>query len=123
MAQGRSKRGTDHVRRSAVIAAGSIAGLVAVGLAACSDGSGRKVIIDACLRSAQASGVCSCLAGESEKQLEKPMFNVVVLGAEGNSAEADRLLAAMTPAAQQKFTDTTKAIAHTCGAVDSPPKT
>src|SRR5579871_3602218 len=110
------RRGTYQLRRSALIAAGSILALgLGLGLDACSGGQGHKVIIDACLRSGQASGVCSCLAGESEKQLEKPMFNLVVEGAEGNSSEADRLLAGMTPAAQQKFADTTRSIARTCG--------
>jgi hypothetical protein len=107
------------VRWSPVVAALLVAGLVA---GACSaDDSGRKAIIDACLKGGQPDGVCSCLAKESARRLDKPMYEVVVLGAQGNEAETDRIMATLTPAAAQKFISTTQSIARTCGA--APPAT
>ena len=96
------------VRWSAVVA-------VSLCLAACSgDAAGRKVIVDACLRNGQQPGVCACLASESEKRLDKPMFQLVVLGAQGNASETDRIMATLTPQASQKFAATTDAIKKTC---------
>jgi hypothetical protein len=99
----------------ALLAAGLLAG-------ACSaDDSGGKAIVDACLKSGQQEAVCSCLAKESAKRLDKPMYQVVVLGAQGNESETDRIMATLTPAAAQKFVSTTQVIAKTCGA--TPPAT
>lgn len=92
-----------------------VAALLAV--AACSgDESGRRAIVDACLKGGQPEGVCLCLSREAERRLDKPMFDVVVLGAQGNETETDRIMATLTPAAAQKFSSTTQAIARTCGA-------
>jgi hypothetical protein len=107
------------VRWSPVVAALLAAGLVAGGCSV--DDTGRKAIVDACLKSGQSDGVCSCLAKESERRLDKPMYQVVVLGAQGNEAETDRLMATLTPAAAQKFINTTQVIAKTCGV--TPPAT
>ena len=78
-------------------------------------------ITAACLKSGQPDGVCSCLAKESARRLDKPMYDLVVLGAQGNEAETDRIMATLPPAAAQKFVNTAQAIAKTCGA--TPPAT
>jgi hypothetical protein len=107
------------VRWSPVVAALLAAGFI---VGACSDDdSGRKAIVDACLKGGQQEGVCTCLARESARRLDKPMYEVVVLGAQGSEAETDRIMATLTPAAAQKFVNTTQAIARTCGA--TPPAT
>ncbi len=101
-----------------------VAAVLAVGLmsGACSvDDTGRKAIIDACLKGGQPDDVCTCLAKESARRLDKPMYEVVVLGAQGNEIETDRIMATLTPAAAQKFASTTQSIARTCGA--TPPAT
>jgi hypothetical protein len=107
------------VRWSPVVAALLAAGLVAGGCSA--DDSGRKAIVDACLKGGQPDGVCTCLARESARRLDKPMYEIVALGAQGNEVETDRLMATLTPAAAQKFVATTQSIAKTCGA--APPDT
>jgi hypothetical protein len=107
------------VRWSPVVAALLVAGLAGGGCSV--DDTGRKAIIDACLKSGQQDAVCSCLAKESTRRLDKPMYEMVVLGAQGNEAETDRLMATLTPAAAQKFASTTQSIAKTCGA--APPAT
>jgi hypothetical protein len=106
------------VRWSPVVAALLAAGLVAGGCSV--DDTGQKAIVDACLKSGQQGDVCSCLAKESERRLDKPMYQLVVLGAQGNESETDRIMATLTPAAAQKFAGTTQSIAKTCGATPPP---
>ena len=103
------------VRWSPLVAALLVAGLI--GGACGADDTGRKAIVDACLKGGQPDGVCTCLAKESAQRLDKPMYEVVVLGAQGNEAETDRIMATLTPAAAQKFVSTAQSIARACGAV------
>lgn len=85
------------------------------------DDAGRRTIIDACLKGGQQDQVCTCLANESEKRLDKTMFGLVVLGAAGNETETDRIMATLSPAAVQRFSNATQTIARTCGAAPPAP--
>ncbi len=59
-------------------------------LAACSQNDeGRKVIADRCVADGGTDEVCQCLADESAKRLDQDMFDIVVLGAQGDDKETE----------------------------------
>jgi hypothetical protein len=91
--------------------------LLALGLAACSQNEqGRKVIAEQCIAGGWTVEVCECLARESDARLDPPMFEAIVLGAQGNMAEADLAMQELDPQARGKFAVVVPQILKTCGA-------
>jgi hypothetical protein len=90
---------------------------LAGGVAGCSGaGENRRVIAETCVKDGGASEMCDCLARQSVKVLDKPALEAVVMGAQGQHAEADRLMAAFTPADNAKFRSAMQGIVQSCGA-------
>lgn len=70
--------------------------LAAVGLlalAAC--GGPNKALVDSCVADGMAKADCDCLATEAEKQMDKDVFDAVVLMAEGKEDEANAMMEKM----------------------------
>ena len=87
--------------------------------AACSqNGPGRAVITDRCVASGQTPEICKCLADQSAQKLDQEMFDVVVLGARGETNASERLLRDIGPDRQARFTTLTRDIARACDADD-----
>jgi hypothetical protein len=86
-------------------------------LAACSQNApGRAAITDRCIAGGEAPEVCRCFAEESSRKLEGDMFQIVVLGAQGEETETDRLLKELPADRQQKFSLVMREIVQSCGA-------
>jgi hypothetical protein len=91
--------------------------MMALALSACSgEGDSRRIIAETCVRDGGAEGMCDCLARQSVKELEKPALEAVVLGAQGQYGEADRMMAAFTPEDNAKFRTDMQGIVRTCEA-------
>jgi hypothetical protein len=77
--------------------------------------AGREAIIARCLGDGEDPVVCDCLGNQSVKKLDKTGFDLVVLGARGQDAEADSLLAELTPVEQAKLSGSVRDVASACG--------
>jgi hypothetical protein len=85
-------------------------------LAACSaSGPGREAIADRCVAGGEKPEVCQCFAEESSRRLEKSMFELVVLGAQGRDAEAETRIKALGPERQGAFSTIVRGIIRGCG--------
>lgn len=86
-------------------------------LAACSrDGPGRAVIVDRCVAGGESPEICKCLADTSSQRLEPDMFELVVLGAQGEENKTDERIQEMTPERQAQFSELMGGIIRSCGA-------
>ena len=86
-------------------------------LAACSqNGPGRTVITDRCVAGGEKPEICKCLADQSSRQLDGELFELVVLGAQGEEKETDARLKALTPERQTRFSAAMQQIIGGCGA-------
>jgi hypothetical protein len=86
-------------------------------LAACSqNGPGRSAIIDRCVAGGESEEICKCLADASSQRLESDMFELVVLGAQGEEAKTDERMKEMSPERQAQFTELMRGIIRACGA-------
>lgn len=88
-----------------------------IALAACSqNGPGRAVIVERCVTGGEAPEICQCLADQSSRKLDGEMFDLVVLGAQGDEAETDLMMQEMSPDRQAQFGSTMREIIRACGA-------
>jgi hypothetical protein len=88
-----------------------------IALAACSqNGPGRAAIVERCVAGGEALEICQCLADQSSRKLDRDMFALVVLGAEGEETETDQLMREMAPDRQLKFIAAMREIIRSCGA-------
>ncbi len=78
--------------------------------------AGRAAIVQRCLDGGEAADVCQCLAYQSARKLDREMFDLVVLGAVGEEAETDLMVAEMSPERQTKFAAAIREITQTCRA-------
>ena len=95
-------------------------GLIALAvLTACSrDGPGRAAIVDRCVAGGEAPEVCKCLADASSQKLDADMFELIVLGAQGEETKTDQRIGEMTPDQQAVFAELMRGIVRGCGAQD-----
>jgi biotin synthase-related radical SAM superfamily protein len=85
-------------------------------LAGCSPNEqGKKVITEQCIADGEAIEVCECLAATSAEKLDKPMFDMVVLGAQGAEAEVAGRMEELAPELRTKFAVVAAEISRTCG--------
>lgn len=78
--------------------------LASLGAAACSPrDAGKKAIVARCLAGAEDEKVCECTAQASAEKLDQELFDLVVLGAKGEEAEAAVRAEELTPELQSKF--------------------
>jgi hypothetical protein len=90
--------------------------LAAIALGACSaSGPGREAIADRCVAGGEKPEVCDCFAEESSRRLDKPMFELVVLGAQGRDSEAETRIRALGPERQGAFSTIVRGIIRGCG--------
>lgn len=87
-------------------------------LAGCSPNEqGIKVITEQCIAGGEPVEVCECLGKASSDKLDKPMFDMVVLGAQGAEAEVAGRMEDLAPELRTKFAVTTQEISRQCSAV------
>jgi hypothetical protein len=76
----------------------------AVAMSACSPrDAGRKAILDRCLAGAGDENVCGCQAKAAADKLDQELFDLVVLGAQGEEAEAAARVEELSPELQSRF--------------------
>lgn len=108
---------TTRTSRSTAMARWMLAAATFALPAACDQtGPGRASITNRCVAGGEAPEICRCLADASAKKLEGDQFNLVVLGAEGEDAQAEKAMGELTPESQAKFTASMREIIESCGA-------
>lgn len=94
-----------------------LAAIALVLLAACDqNGPGRTAITNRCVAGGEAPEICKCLADASSSKLEPDTFKVVVLGAQGEDAQTEKLVKDLPPESQARFSATMRDIIQGCGA-------
>lgn len=96
--------------------------LLLAGLAACSaNEQGRKVITEQCIADGEAVAVCECLAKGAAEKLDKELFDMVVLGAQGAEQEVAGRMEDLPPELKTKFAVVIPEIRAACeSAADAP---
>jgi len=91
--------------------------LAAVAIAGCSQNEqGRKTIEAQCIAGGGAEDVCACLAKTSAERLDKELFDIVVLGAQGEDLETAERIAELPPELENKLSAVVPEIIKQCGA-------
>jgi hypothetical protein len=89
--------------------------LAALAASACSArDAGQKAILDRCLAGGEDEKVCDCQAQASAEKLDQELFDLVVLGAKGEEAEAAVRAEELTPELQGKFSALIPEIKQEC---------
>lgn len=97
--------------------AASLLALAAAPLAGCSQNEqGKKVIEAQCIAGGGAEEVCACLAKTSSDRLDKELFDIVVLGAQGEDLETAERIEELSPELENKLTLVVPEIIKECGA-------
>lgn len=92
-------------------------GIAALGLAACSQNEvGKKVITEQCIAEGETVEVCECFARTSDEKLDKELFAIVVLGAQGEDGETEKMIEELSPPQKARFTAAVREVISTCGA-------
>jgi hypothetical protein len=111
--------------RHAAPPAGFGMALLAAGLAVLSGCSKAAAVETRCVADGEPRAVCSCLAKTTEKAVDPRMFEVIVLGAEGKTDEAQARYNALPPEMQVASSQAVRAAREQCKAkppVAAPPK-
>ena len=89
--------------------------LAALGVAACSPReSGKKAIVERCLAGGEDEKVCQCQAQASAEKLDQELFDLVVLGARGEEAEAAVRVEELSPELQGRLSTLVPEIRQEC---------
>ena len=97
--------------------AATLLGLAAATLAGCSQNEqGKKTIEAQCIAGGGAEDVCACLAKTSAERLDKELFDIVVLGAQGEDIETAERIAELSPQLENRLSVEVPAIIKMCGA-------
>ena len=90
--------------------------LIAGGVAGCSQNdTGKRVIAEQCIAEGETVEVCECFAKTSDEKLEKEMFDIVVLGAQGEDGETEKLMQELSPSQKAHFSAAVREVISTCG--------
>jgi hypothetical protein len=90
--------------------------LAMLALAACNqNGPGRAAITDRCITGGEKPEVCKCFADESSRRLDRAMFELIVLGAQGQDTVAEQRLRELGPESQGAFSTVVRGIIRGCG--------
>ena len=93
----------------------AVSSFALVMLAGCNPNEqGIKVITEQCIADGEAVEVCECLGTASAQKLDKPMFDMVVLGAQGAEAEVAGRMEELAPELRTKFAVLTAEITQKC---------
>lgn len=91
--------------------------LAALGLVACSQNEvGKKVIAEQCIAEGETVEVCECFAKTTDEKLDKDLFDIVVLGAQGEDGETEKLMQELSPSQKAQFAAGVREVIATCGA-------
>lgn len=83
---------------------------------------GIKVITEQCIADGEAVPVCECLGKASAEKLDKVLFDMVVLGAQGAEQEVAGRMEDLAPEMKAKFAVVVPEIRRTCDAlIDATP--
>lgn len=83
---------------------------------------GIKVITEQCIADGEAVAVCECLGKTSAAKLDKDLFDMVVLGAQGAEQEVAGRMEELAPELKAKFAVVIPQIRRECDALlDAPP--
>lgn len=97
------------------IARSLVAFTVLGALAGCSpNAQGIKVITEQCIADGEAIEVCECLGKTSSEKLDKDLFDMVVLGAQGAEQEVAGRMEDLAPEMKAKFVALIPQIRNTC---------
>lgn len=87
----------------------------ALAVAGCSPNeTGKKIITEQCIASGEPVEVCECLAKASDQKLGQQLFDIVVLGAQGDEAETAARMEELPPELRTKFTVLVPEIRREC---------
>ncbi len=93
----------------------AVSSFALVMLAGCNPNEqGIKVITEQCIADGEAVEVCECLGTASAQKLDKPMFDMVVLGAQGAEQEVAGRMEELPPELKAKFSVVTTEISQQC---------
>lgn len=105
-------------RLSAIFPLVAVAGAA---LSGCSQNEhGKKVIAAQCIADGGMEDVCDCLAKTTAERLDPELFDMVVLGAQGEDLEAARIMEELPPELEAKFILTIPDIKRSCGVEEEP---
>jgi hypothetical protein len=79
------------MRTKLILAVCAAASLAACGAA----GGGKSAMVTKCVDGGEDRKVCTCVADEMEKTLDKEIFQAMLLEAEGKSEEAQKIMSAL----------------------------
>ena len=92
-------------------------GIAALGLAACSQNEvGKKVITEQCIAEGETVEVCECFARTSDEKLDKELFDIIVLGAQGEDSETEKMIEELSSQQKAKLSAVAREVITTCGA-------
>jgi thioredoxin-like negative regulator of GroEL len=100
--------------------AGFVAVVAAVGLLLLAGCSKAGIVEKRCVADGEAREVCSCLAKTTEKAVDLRMYQVIVLGAEGKTDEAQALYNSLPPDLQVASSQAVRAAREQCRAKGPP---
>ncbi len=75
----------------------------------------RKVIAEQCIAEGETIEVCECFAKTSAERFEKDMLDIIVLGAQGEDGETEKLMQELSPSQKAHFTAAVREVITTCG--------
>lgn len=85
-------------------------------LAGCSQNDvSRKVIAEQCIAEGETIEVCECFAKTSAEKLDKDLLDIVVLGAQGEDGETEKLMQELSPSQKAHFTAAVREVISSCG--------
>ena len=91
--------------------------LVTLGLAACSQNEvGKKVITEQCIAEGETVEICECFAKTSDEKLDKELFDIIVLGAQGEDSETEKMIEELSSQQKAKLSAVAREVITTCGA-------
>jgi hypothetical protein len=90
--------------------------VLALGLAALAGCSKASAVETRCVADGEPRELCSCLAKTTEKAVDPRMFQVIVLGAEGKTDEAQARYNALPPEMQVASSQAVRAAREQCKA-------
>ncbi|MEY2757252.1 MAG: hypothetical protein RIR33_1030 [Pseudomonadota bacterium] len=95
----------------------SLLALTTMLVAGCSQNEqGKRVIEAQCIAGGGAEDVCACLARSSAERLDKELFDIVVLGAQGEDIETAERIEELSPELETKLSFVVPDIIKSCGA-------
>lgn len=93
----------------------AVSSVALVMLAGCNPNEqGIKIITEQCIADGEPVEVCECLGRASAQKLDKPMFDMVVLGAQGAEQEVAGRMEELPPELKAKFSVLVTDISRQC---------